>query len=625
MLSKPAVGSLDAPRIAQYAKVVSDTALPLDLADIEFVLFDQLRVHERLAGVQRYAELDRDVYAATLAEGAKIARDVLHPINAPGDRQGCRIDGEGNVTTPDGYPAAWNAFADGGWIAPHADPELGGAGMPLAIGLALNEMFSGACMAFMMYPGLTAAAARVVAGFGPESTRTAIAEKLFTGAWAGTMCLTESGAGSSVGDNRCRARATDTAGVYELEGEKIFISGGDQDLTDNIVHLVLARTDDAPAGTKGLSLFLVPKFWFGDDLVLGERNGARVLGIEHKMGINGSATCTLGLGTDGPCRGWIVGNESDGMRLMFQMMNEARIGVGVQGLATAAVAYNHSVAYAKERIQGSALRDYKEADPKRVAIIEHPDVRRMLMTQKVLVESMRALCYRLALEHDLAEHVADENERKRYGRRVDLLVPVVKAICTDLGFDVCVTAVQVFGGYGYINEFPVEQLLRDAKIQSIYEGTNGIQALDLLARKLRIESGRLLMEWMQDAQKQAEAAKAAGFVDEAGALGKAVQAVAASAMHLGSVAQKGGLEAAMLQAVPFQRAFGLVVLGLECLEQAVLAKTAIGGGRDDARLHAKVVGLAFYVANVLPSAIGLAKTIQSGDASCLDERLWADS
>ncbi|TPV95691.1 MAG: acyl-CoA dehydrogenase [Myxococcales bacterium FL481] len=614
---------MDGSGDAQYPKEVSDPGLPLDLADIEFVLFDQLRVHERLADLPRYTDFDRDVYAATLAEGAKVATDVLHPINAPGDRQGCRLEDDGTVRTPDGYPEAWKAFAAGGWIAPHADAELGGAGMPMAIGLALNEMFSGACMAFMMYPGLSAAAARVIAGFGPEATKRQIAEKLFTGEWGGTMCLTESGAGSSVGDNRCRARATAESGVYELEGEKIFISGGDQDLVGNIAHLVLARTEDAPAGTKGLSLFLVPKFWFDDDLTLGERNGARVLGIEHKMGINGSATCTLGLGTDGPCRGWLVGNESDGMRLMFHMMNEARIGVGVQGLATAAVAYNHAVAYAKERVQGTSLRDYKNPDAQNVAIVQHPDVRRMLMTQKVLVESMRALCYRLAVEHDLAEYAADEAERKRWSGRVDLLVPVVKAICTDLGFDVCVSAVQVFGGYGYISEYPVEQLVRDAKIQSIYEGTNGIQALDLLARKLRIDGGRLLMEWMQDAQQRAEAGKAAGFSDDAAALTKAVQAVGASAMHLGGQAQKGEVEGAMLQAVPFLRAFGLVVLGLECMEQAVLAHGAIESGRDDALLRGKSLNLRFYVHQILPGAIALAKSIQSGDVSCLDPQLWA--
>ncbi|MEE9385720.1 MAG: acyl-CoA dehydrogenase [Nannocystaceae bacterium] len=603
---------------------MNETGLPLDLDDMHFVLFEQLRIDERLAPVPRYAELDRDVYIATISEAAKVAREVLHPINASGDREGCTFDGKGGVTTPQGYKEAWNTMAEGGWIAPRGDPDLGGAGMPTVMGVALAEMFSGACMAFMMYPGLSTGAARVILGHGPEALRRAVAEKIFTGQWAGTMCLTESGAGSSVGDNRCRAVPTGESGVYELEGEKIFISGGDQDMVENIVHLVLARTDAAPTGTKGLSLFMVPKFWFDQDLNLAQRNGAYVLGIEHKMGINGSATCTLGLGTQGKCRAWLIGGERDGMRLMFGMMNEARIGVGVQGLATAAVAHNYAVAYAKERVQGASLREYKNPEAERVAIVHHADVRRMLMTQKVLVESMRALCYRLALETDLSESSTDEVERNRYAGRVDLLVPIVKAICTDFGFDVCVDAVQIFGGYGYISEFPVEQLVRDAKIQSIYEGTNGIQALDLLARKLRIDGGRLLMEWMQDASKRVAAARSRGFEGNADAIQEAVQAVGASAMHLANVARAGKVESAMVQAVPFLRAFGVTVLALECLDQAVLAKAAIEAGRDTALLRGKLLNSDFFVASLLPQAIALATTIQSGDESCLNPGLWAD-
>src|SRR5690606_7650002 len=313
----------------------------------------------------RYRELDRDIYEATLDEAARVATTVLGPINRPGDRRGCTLDGDGNVTTPPGYREAWKVIAEGGWVAVSADAELGGGGLPFPIATAVNELFCGSCTAFTMYPGLTAGAARVLLRFFKEPLGRAYAEKMFRGEWAGTMCLTESGAGSSVGDNRCRATPTAEEGVFLLEGEKIFISGGDHDLAENIIHLVLARTPDAGTGTKGLSLFMVPKFLIGDDLSLGERNGAHVLGIEHKMGINGSATCTLGLGTRAPCKGWLIGNECQGIELMFTMMNEARIGVAVQGESIACAAYNYALAYAKERVQGTALRDYKNAEAQR--------------------------------------------------------------------------------------------------------------------------------------------------------------------------------------------------------------------------------------------------------------------
>ena len=528
------------------------------------------------------------------------------------------------MTTPDGYGEAWKQFCEGGWVGPRAEPELGGAGLPAILGALLNEMFSGANVAFNMYAGLTGAAARVVVKFAQEKWRQPVAEKLFTGEWTGTMCLTESGAGSSVGDNRAKATPSeDEEGVYLLEGEKIFITGGDNDFTDNIVHLVLARTPGAPSGIKGLSLFLVPKFIFDDDMKVGERNGAHVLRIEHKMGINGSATCVLGLGAKGPCKGWLLGEEHQGIQLMFHMMNEARIGVGMQGLAMGSASFQYARHYAKERVQGTSMREIKNADAPRIPIVQHPDVRRMLMTQKVKVETVRAMCYRLARDFDIAELSDDEGERKRLAERIDLLVPIVKSMATDLGFDVAVTGVQIYGGYGYTAEFPVEQLVRDAKIQSIYEGTNGIQALDLLGRKMRISGGKLFMDWMQDAQKDAEAAGTEGFEKQAASLGKGIQAVAASAMHIAGLGQGGNMEAALQYAVPFLNAFGWVVLGLEALDQARVAKRLIDGDKETALLRGKLLNLDFFVANLLPQAIGLAKSIQSGDSSCLDETLFA--
>ncbi len=593
------------------------TPFTVDLDDLDFIFFEQLRAHERLASYAPYADLDADTYRATFAEAARLATGVLHPINRTGDREGCKLDGEGNVTTPKGYRNAWKQMADGGWIAPSAPEDLGGPGLPRCVTMAVNDMFDAACTAFMMYPGLTAAAGRVVRAFGPEATRDLVARRLFTGQWSGTMCLTEAGAGSSVGDNRARATASEEPGVWLLEGEKIFISGGDNDLVENIVHLVLARTPGSPNGTKGLSLFLAPKYIFDGAGTLGERNGAKVVGIEHKMGINGSATCTLALGSDRPCKAWLVGKEREGIALMFHMMNEARIGVAGQGCAIAGAAYGYALAYARERVQGTGLAK-RDSDEERVRITAHPDVRRMLMTLKVVAETMRSACIKLVLLHDIGRNTSDENERLRCEARQDLLIPVLKAHCTDLGFEMAALAVQVYGGYGYVGEYPVEQLVRDAKIQSIYEGTNGIQALDLLGRKMRAHGGKHFMEWMTESQQELAQAAAEGFAVQGDAIGKALAQLGACAMHLGKVAGGGNVDGAFVYAVPFLKTFGVVVLALEALEQARVAKRAIGARGETPALRAKLLGLDFYVSHLLPAAVATAKTVQSGDESCLD-------
>jgi len=601
------------------------TAFRVDLEDLEFIFFDQLGAADRLAQFEPYRELDADTYRATFSEAARMATTVLHPVNKVGDREGCKLDDKGNVTTPTGYRAVWRQMAEGGWIAPSAPIELGGPGLPRTVTMAVNDMFDAACTAFMMYPGLTAAAGRMVRLHGPADTKDLVARNLFTGKWSGTMCLTESGAGSSVGDNRAKAVPSGEPGVWHLEGEKIFISGGDNDLVENIVHLVLARTPDSPGGTKGLSLFLVPKFMFDVDGKLGERNGAKVVGIEHKMGINGSATCTLALGSEGPCKGWLVGGEREGIALMFHMMNEARIGVAGQGTAMAGAAYTFAVQYAKDRVQGTKLTK-RDSDSERVAITEHPDVRRMLMTLKVIADTTRAACIRLVFLHDVARNTSDEAERVRCEQRQELLIPVLKAHCTDLGFEMAALAVQVYGGYGYIGEYPVEQLVRDAKIQSIYEGTNGIQALDLVGRKLRAQGGALFMSWMTEAQTELAAAGAEGFGPQAESIGKAVAQLGACAMHLGKTAGGGNVDGAFIYAVPFLQTFGTILLAFEALEQARVAKRLIAKhGESDPRhalFRGKLLGLDFYVAHLLPRAIATAKTVQSGDESCLDPSLF---
>jgi alkylation response protein AidB-like acyl-CoA dehydrogenase len=597
----------------------------VDLEDIKFVLFEQLEVQTELATIPRYSDFDRDTYEATLDEAARIAIEVLAPINAVGDREGCHLDADGNVRTPPGFKEAWRTVAEGGWIAVSVAPELGGVGMPLTMSMAVIEMFIGAAMAFEMFPGLTAAAARVLAEFGPEDKAKPWATKMFTGDWAGTMCLTEAGAGSDVGENRCKAAPSgDADGAFLLEGEKIFISSGDHDLTDNIVHLVLARTPGSPPGTKGLSLFAVPKFLVQGDLSLGARNGAFVTKIEEKMGIHGSPTCVLELGGRAPCRGWLVGDEQQGMRIMFQMMNEARIGVGAQGVALSAAAYHYALGYAKERLQGSAPDKLRDPTAPRVPIVEHPDVRRMLMTMKVYTETMRSMLYRLGHRQDVATcQGVDPAKAERYLSRVELLVPILKAHCTDLGFDAGVLAIQVLGGYGFIGEYPVEQLVRDAKITSLYEGTNGIQALDLLGRKLRQKGGALLMEWMQDAKEECGLLREADFAAEADALAAAIDACGAAAMHLGGLSMQGRVDEALLQAYPYLQMMGWAHLGLEASNQARAAKRAIERDGSTPHREGKLLNLKFYVANLLPQAIALGKRIQSGDDAALDPRLFA--
>ncbi|PRQ00420.1 acyl-CoA dehydrogenase [Enhygromyxa salina] len=602
---------------------MSSTAFTFDTEDVFFTYFDQLRIHEQLVECERYADFDQDTYQTTVEEAYKFARDVFAPLNAIGDQTGCTLDAEGNVTLPEGYKEAWDQMREGGWTAPRADPDYGGSGMPYVIGAFLSEVMSGANMSLQMYVGLSSAAARVIKNHGPEGLARPVAEKIFAGEWGGTMCLTEADAGSSVGDNRTKAvPSPDQSDVWLLEGEKIFITGGDSNLVENICHLVLARTPGSPEGTKGLSLFMVPKFWFDTEtLELQDRNGAHVLKLEHKMGIKSSATCVLGIGSRGPCRGWMVGKEREGIRLMFDMMNEARIGVGVQGLAAGSAAFQYARAYVHERVQGTSLKHLRDPNAKRVPIVNHPDVRRMLMNQKVLVETMRSMAYRLALSADIAESHPDEDRRAKLHRRVELLVPVVKSMCTDLGFDIAVTAVQIFGGYGFTQEFPVEQLVRDAKIQSIYEGTNGIQALDLLGRKMRMEGGRLFMEWMQDAKAEIEAAQVEGFDAQATALGKAIDAVAAAAMHIAGVGQQD-IDEAMLQAVPFLQALGYTVLGQEALDQARVAKRKIAARGETNFLKGKLLNLDYFTATFLPQVTATSKAIRNGDTSCLDPSLF---
>ena len=605
---------------------MSATKFTVDLQDIRFVVNDQLHTAQTLGGVEKFSMFDEDMVDAMLSQAERLAVGVFAPLNKVGDVEGCQLDGEGNVTTPPGFKEGWQALVDGGWMAAGAPEEVGGMPMPHTITVAAHEMFTGANVSLSTYPGLARGAARVLEGFAPEWLKDLTVGRMFNGQWGGTMCLTESGAGTSVGDNRTKAERTEEAGAYLLTGEKIFITAGDQDITENIIHLVLARAPGAPEGIKGLSIFAVPKFMFDEQGVLGERNGIFVRGIEEKMGLHGSVTTTLELGGQTPCRGWILGEEGDGIKIMFTLMNEARIGVGIQGLSGASAAYNLALAYTKGRIQGVDIDDIRDASAPRIAIVNHPDVRRMLMWCKVHVETMRSFLYSTAMRVDRVENLLEGEAAELEMSLAELMTPICKAHCTDIAFDVTRIALQCYGGYGYTSEYPVEQYVRDTKIASIYEGTNGVQAMDLLGRKMRAKGGMVFMAWMAETTEVLERAKATDKLnDVVSAMEKARDELANTAMHLGGLGMAGDTKGAMLQASPFLNMFGHVVLGREAVEQARIAVEMLNDELPDSErtfLKSKVLNARFYAHNVLPSVSALASGITSGDNSCMDEALF---
>ncbi len=453
------------------------------LKDINFVLNEVLDVSS-LAGLPGYEDATPDTIQAILEEAAKICENVLFPINRSGDEEGCAYE-NGVVRTPKGFKQAYDLFREGGWTAVTCDPEYGGQGLPATVGFALQEMFTASNQAFAMYPGLSHGAYEALSRHGSDALKKLYLPKLADGTWSGTMCLTEPHCGTDLGLLRTRAEPQ-ADGSYAITGTKIFISAGEHDLTENILHLVLARLPDAPGGTKGISLFLVPKFLPKADGTVGERNGIRCGAVEHKMGIKANATCVMNL--DG-AKGWLVGELNKGMPAMFVMMNAARLGVGMQGLGIAETSYQSAVAYARDRLQGRSLTGPKNAAGPADPIIVHPDVRRMLMIQKSFTEAARALSLWVGMLIDEAHSHPEADKRAAADDLVQMLTPIIKAYFTDMGSECANLAVQTYGGHGYIRENGVEQLVRDARITQLYEGTNGIQALDLVGRKLPMKGG----------------------------------------------------------------------------------------------------------------------------------------
>ncbi|HTU63384.1 MAG TPA: acyl-CoA dehydrogenase family protein, partial [Polyangiales bacterium] len=472
-----------------------------DLREIQFVLFEQLKLQD-LLGKPPFENWGLDDVKMVLPELYRFATEVSGPLNQIGDKEGCKLV-DGHVKTPSGFKEAWNRLYEAGWATLSAEAEYGGQGAPSTLGSVATELISGSNTSFQMYGGLTLGAAELIASFGTEDQKHVFVERMLSGKFAGTMCLTEPHAGSDVGD--CSTSAVKNAdGTYNIKGVKIFISGGDHDLCENIVHMVLARVQGAPKGTKGLSLFIVPKLWVEADGKSTKSNDVITASIEHKMGIQASSTCVLNFGENDSCRGYLCGTvEHQGIAQMFQMMNGARILVGMQGVAAASSAYLNALEYSRDRKQGSSIKALKDPNAPRVPIIQHPDVRRMLLDMKSRVEGMRLLGLSLTMHVDRAEALkTSDPDRAAYHRgQVDLLVPLFKAYGTDQGFQVAATAIQTYGGAGFLKDHPVEQYCRDAKIFSIYEGTNHIQAMDLVGRKLRQQGGKPALDFLSDIQR----------------------------------------------------------------------------------------------------------------------------
>ncbi len=590
-----------------------------DRRDVDFVLFEQMRA-EALSQHEQYAEFNRKTMEMVVSEARNLAVKEILPTQQEGDHTGCHFD-NGVVTVPECYKRPWQMFIEGEWLALTEDPEHGGQGMPRILAMAANDYLVGANYAMMMYAGLTHGAALLVESFGTEKIKALFLKKMFAGEWAGTMLLTEPEAGSDVGRLTTTAVKNDD-GTYSISGNKIFISSGEHNLTDNIIHPVLARIEGAPAGTKGISLFLVPKIWVNDDGSLGEFNDVVCTGIEEKMGIHGNATCSLTLGSKGQCRGYLLGEENKGMRAMFLMMNEARLLVGMQAMTCASNSYLNALNYARERVQGRHLLQMMNLDAPAVPIIQHPDVRRMLITMKVYVEGMRSLLYYLCSLSDKRKTSASDKEKARLQGIIDLLIPIAKGYVSDRASDVCNLGMQVYGGYGYIREYPQEQLVRDCRITQIYEGTNGIQAMDLLGRKLGLNQGKPIMDLMGEVQRTiAQAKELEAMKPLAEPFEKALNRLAEVAMHLGAVAMSPQVLTAFAFANTFMEAAGDVVMGWMLLWRGVVAAKQLDSGakkKDESFYQGQVKSAQFFIQALLPVTMGKMNAIKGNCAAAVE-------
>ena len=585
------------------------------LRDMKFVLHELLNVERELKALPPHADIDAETIDTILEEGGKFCAEVLQPINATGDREGCKLNADGSVTTPTGFKAAYRQFVEAGWPSLGADPDFGGQGLPHVVHSAFMEMMNSCNQSFTMYPGLSHGAYNALHAFGTPEQKKTYLPKLVSGEWTGTMCLTEAHCGTDLGLLKSRAEPQ-ADGSYAITGTKIFISAGEHDLSKNIVHLVLARLPDAPGGTKGISLFIVPKLLPEGDGT-GARNTVRCGSLEHKMGIHGNATCVINL--DG-AKGWMVGEPNKGLNAMFVMMNSARLGVGMQSLGLAEFAYQNSLAYAKDRLQSRSLTGPKLKDKPADPIIVHPDVRRMLLTQKAYVEAARAFTYWAGLAIDREHKHPDPQVRKDMGDLVALLTPVVKGFITDNGYECCTLAMQVLGGHGYIAEHGLEQCVRDARINMIYEGTNTIQALDLLGRKVMGDMGARLMKFgkaMHGALAPLEDnPQVQEFLAPFNSLLSEIQKLT---MEIGQKAMKNPDEVGAA-AVPYLRAIGHLVFSFAWCAAAGVALNNLAKPEkaNDPFYKAKLATARFYFAKLYPEAKAMIEQARAGSGSLME-------
>ncbi|MEL0435721.1 acyl-CoA dehydrogenase C-terminal domain-containing protein [Phycobacter sp. K97] len=572
--------------------------------DTQFILHDVLKVSE--AATPGYDELERDFTAAILEEAGKISSEVLHPLNVVGDTEGCRLE-NGMVYTPTGFKAAFEQVKEGGWTGLDMPEEYGGQNMPYVIGTAVGEMFSSANQAFTMYQGLTHGAASAILAHGTDEQKNTYLPKMVSCEWTGTMNLTEPHCGTDLGLMRTKAEPQDD-GTYKVSGQKIFISSGDHDMSDNVIHLVLAKIPGGPEGIKGVSLFIVPKFIVNEDGTPGARNGVSVGNIEKKMGIHGNSTCVMNYDE---ATGYLLGTEHKGMRAMFTMMNEARLGVGMQGVAQAEAAYQNAVEYAKDRLQGRDVTGVKNPDGPADPLIVHPDIRRSLMDQKSFVEGGRAFLLWGATMIDKAHRDGDKDA----DGLVSLLTPVIKGFLTDEGYDMTVKAQQVYGGHGYIEEWGMSQYTRDARIAQIYEGANGVQALDLVGRKLAQDGGKHVMAFFElvktFCKENADVSEtyAKDFIEPLKAASKDLQAAGMYFMQNGMKNPNNALSGSY----DFMHMFGHVCLGLMWAEMGKAAQAALDVGTDDAAFYeTKLTTGRYYMARRLPATKLHLARIESG-------------
>lgn len=583
---------------------------PVD--DVMFLLDDVFHV-DRYDNLPGFSDASADVREAIFSEAAKLCEEMIAPLNRSGDLEGCKRHDDGRVTTPKGFKEAFRQVSEGGWVGLSAPAEFGGQGLPYTMTAIVNEFLVSANLSFAMYPGLTQGAISALLAHASDELKAKFLPKMVAGEWAGTMNLTEPHCGTDLGLLRTKA-VKQADGSYKITGTKIFISGGEQDLTDNIIHLVLARIEGAPQGIKGVSLFVVPKVSVKADGSLGERNGVSCGSIEHKMGIHANSTCVMNYDN---AVGWLVGEENRGINAMFTMMNEARLGVGAQGLALSEVAYQNAVAYTKDRLQGRALTGTKAPDKPADPIIVHPDVRRTLMTIRAFNEAGRALVIWTSLQSDIAHRSGDDKERQAADDHMGLMTPVIKGVLTDTGFANAVLAQQMFGGHGYIAEWGMEQFVRDARIAMIYEGANGIQALDLVGRKLPKDGGRAAMAFFGEVGAFIKANQNDAMKPYVDPLGAALGHLQQATMWFMKNAM-GNPDNAGAGATDYMHMFGLVVFAYMWARIAKAAHDKIAAGGDKARFNAKLVTGRFFMERILPETVSHLARIQTGAATTME-------